>query len=598
MLIIKEESIMKDIRDDLFYDIRYRNVTACLYADSDGIISGIANALAAADDIGLTVDYSVIEGTEIMAGDLIMQISGSPKHITMAEDRMIGKISKFSGVATAARTFAKKAGNRIRVVCGSWKKMPEALKQDLRIAAGTGGVYTHILNEPMIYMDKNYVAMFGGIQAALMAASKLGGRKKVVQICGRYENGDIVREAWTAIRSGADIVFIDTGKIEDLKAVTEALKPIIHDLEESGGYRKVEFAYAGGIHLSEMEDLINAGADAIDVGRSICDAPLLDLHLEVTNVEDPESVHADYNLLDKSELKIEGIYLEQANLTELAAIVAEEIGIRSEDVLVIDVRDGAVALDILQKQLDPKQFIAKESFILERIGKLPNVKLIEDAHISSQGMLGWIAGDTEQIEEGQKAIEESRELAFKIRENISKRVIVFPTGAEVEHGEIEDTNTPLIMKCFEDAGFAVDKGNVLKDDIMLFSRQLLLAAEQGYGISITTGGVGAENKDFSVEAIQLLDKHARTPYIAKFHQGHGRHSKDGIRIAVGQMGLTTYIALPGPNDEVALCIDTVVRGVSEGWSKEILAEEIAVILRNRLKEKIGIKPDQNYHHGD
>ena len=101
-------------------------------------------------------------------------------------------------------------------------------------------------------------------------------------------------------------------------------------------------------------------------------------------------------------------------------------------------------------------------------------------------------------------------------------------------------------------------------------------------------------KDHSVEAVLRLDPQACTPYIAKFQVGHGRHSKDGIRIAVGQLGLTTFIALPGPNDEVSVCIDTVVRGISEGWSKEILAGELARILRTRLKEKIGVM--MHYHH--
>lgn len=61
-----------------------------------------------------------------------------------------------------------------------------------------------------------------------------------------------------------------------------------------------------------------------------------------------------------------------------------------------------------------------------------------------------------------------------------------------------------------------------------------------------------------------------------------------------KIGLTTFIALPGPNDEVSVCIDTVVRGISEGWSKEILAGELARILRTRLKEKIGVM--MHYHH--
>ncbi len=113
----------------------------------------------------------------------------------------------------------------------------------------------------------------------------------------------------------------------------------------------------------------------------------------------------------------------------------------------------------------------------------------------------------------------------------------------------------------------VDKGEVLKDDLTSFSTKLRKAAEQAYGVCITTGGVGAENKDYSVEAIQILDPNACTPYIAKFETGHGRHSKDGIRIGVGQEGMTTFIALPGPNDEVALCIDTVVEGLGKTGGK-------------------------------
>ena len=204
-------------------------------------------------------------------------------------------------------------------------------------------------------------------------------------------------------------------------------------------------------------------------------------------------------------------------------------------------------------------------------------------------MLGWIAGDEVDIDQSRQEIARSKEIGMQIMKAVSRRVIVFPTGSEIESGEVEDTNTTLVMQKFSEAGFTAEKGEVLKDDLYLFSGKLRLAAENGYGVSITTGGVGAENKDFSVEAIQLLDPKACTPYIAKFRAGHGRHSKDGIRIGVGQMGLTTYIALPGPNDEVSVCIDTVVKGVSEGWSKEILAHEIAKLLRTRLQKKIGIE---------
>lgn len=585
---------MEDMRDELFQGIIQKKVTACLYTDMDGIISGIAGALAEADKIGLSVDFSVCEGAEVFKGDLLMQISGSPKQISMAEDAIIGQISKFSGIATAARAFVKKAGNNVRIVCGSWKKMPLVLKQEIRKALETGGAHIRISDSPMVYLDKNYVTMFGGIQSSLSAASKFDGRKKVIQIKGRYEGGNIVREAWTAITSGADIIYVDTGKINDIIRVTQALKPLLSEMEENVGYRKIEFAFGGGVQFEDIDTLKEAGADIIGVGRSIVDAPLLDLHMEVTNVDDPTFTHIGYDLLDKSELRIEGVTLNQTNLNDLAAVIAEEIGVSREDVLVIDVRAGIVALDILQKRLDPEKFIAKEERILRRLRTLKGVTIAEDAHISSNGMLGWIVGSDADIAEGQRSIAVSRDLVEQIKRNISGRVIVFPTGSEVERGEIEDTNTPLIIEKFTKAGFSVDRGEILKDDVDLFARKLWRAAEKGYSVSITTGGVGAENKDHSVEAVLRLDPQASTPYIARFKAGYGRHSKDGIRIAVGQLGLTTYIALPGPNDEVSACIDTVVQGVSEGWSKAVLAGEVSRILRTRLQGKIGSAV--HHHH--
>jgi molybdenum cofactor synthesis domain-containing protein len=559
----------------------------------DGIVSGISGALEDAEKIGLTVDFCADEGDEVFSGDLIMQICGSPKQICMAEDMLIGRISKFSGVATAARNFAKTAGKDMRVVCGAWKKIPAAIKGNLRTAVETGGVHLRITDDPMVYLDKNYVAMFGGIQTSLAAAARFRDRKKAIQVRGRFEGGDIINEAWTAITAGADIVYVDTGKIEELKRVTEAIKPMLGRLEAEEGYRKVEFAFGGGAKIEELCALKDAGADIVDVGRGIVDAALLDLRLEVTKVTDPEDSHAGYSLLDKGELEIEGIVLEQSNLNELAAAVAEEIGIDAKDVLVIDVRDSTVTLDILRSRLDPAQFVSKEESILNRLRNLRGVILDANARISSNGMLGWIAGDNADMKLSRDAVSLSKRLGEQLARNISGRVIVFPTGIEIEKGEIEDTNTPLIMEKLTEAGFAADKGEILKDDVNLLYAKLLQAAERGYGVSITTGGVGAENKDYSVEAVMMIDSRACTPYIAKFKTGIGRHSKDGIRIAVGKAGLTTYIALPGPNDEVAVCIDTVVKGITENWSREVLAGELARLLRTRLKEKIEVT--RHYH---
>lgn len=58
---------------------------------------------------------------------------------------------------------------------------------------------------------------------------------------------------------------------------------------------------------------------------------------------------------------------------------------------------------------------------------------------------------------------------------------------------------------------------------------------------------------------------------------------------MGQEGVTTFVALPGPHDEVELCIDAVIKGISDGWSKETVAATVAGLLRTRLKEKLAEK---------
>jgi molybdenum cofactor synthesis domain-containing protein len=203
-------------------------------------------------------------------------------------------------------------------------------------------------------------------------------------------------------------------------------------------------------------------------------------------------------------------------------------------------------------------------------------------------MLGWIALDDDEI---QQSLKRSEEMAQEIRQKLSKKVIVFSTGAEVENGQIVDTNKPDIAQRMQKEGYVVTQGPTLKDDEAFITGHLRQAIENyGYGLVITTGGVGAEDKDHTIEAILAIDPEAATPYICRYEKGIGRHHKDGVRVAVGQVFETLIVALPGPNDEVRTSLDVLVRGLSMNLDKYSMAEEIAGHLRNRLHEKMK-------HHG-
>ncbi|MCG0275185.1 MAG: hypothetical protein L5655_03345 [Thermosediminibacteraceae bacterium] len=184
----------------------------------------------------------------------------------------MGVIGKASGVATAAAEMVDKARGRIRVVCGAWKKVPPEVRQDLRQAIAVGGAGIRIVDEPFVYLDKNYVRMFGGVGPAVRRARKLEGRVVVVQLRG--EEAPLTEEAKEAVAEGANILMVDTGKLQDLVLVNEVAS-------KEGFREKIRLAFSGGVTRDELDEIIAAGADIVDVGRAIIDAPLLDFTLDV-----------------------------------------------------------------------------------------------------------------------------------------------------------------------------------------------------------------------------------------------------------------------------------------------------------------------------
>lgn len=290
-----------------------------------------------------------------------------------------------------------------------------------------------------------------------------------------------------------------------------------------------------------------------------------------------------YDLLRKTELHIDDIFLSNANLSAIAAAAADVLGFEPSEVLVVDYRDGALVLDVHNTCVDARAIAGQEENLIESLGALPGVRVTDRTSVSSRGMLGWIGLDRERTI---AALESGERMATGILRNVANRVIVFSSGAEVERGEIEDTNIPAVMERLSGEGYQVMRGEVLRDDIGAIATRIREACETGgYGVVITTGGVGAEDKDQTVEAVREVDPDAATPYICHFEAGTGRHVKDGVRIAVGEYNGTLIISLPGPNDEVKASLGPMVRGLRAGAGKGELAESIAANLRSILREK-------------
>jgi nicotinate-nucleotide pyrophosphorylase (carboxylating) len=270
---------VRDVREELLRAVRARRVTAAIVADEPGVLAGTAQAIREAEALGLSVVALARDGSALAAGEEIARLTGSPAGIVRAEEVLLGLLAKPSGIATRTRAFVTRANGRPRVVSGGWKKMPGALKDMIRGAIVAGGGEPRILARPFAYLDKNWVALLGGVRSALAAVAHLDDLAKVIQVKGRH--GDLAAEACEAAEGGAAVVFVDTGRPEDVARVAAALAA-------RGLRRRVELAFGGGVTLDDVERLRALDVDVLDVGRQIVDAPLLDMRLDVVDARRTE----------------------------------------------------------------------------------------------------------------------------------------------------------------------------------------------------------------------------------------------------------------------------------------------------------------------
>ena len=242
-----------------------------LQARAKGFLAGIPFAHKTAKILGLEAKWKKASGDSIRRGEEIARFYGRAESILKFENLVIGLIGKPSGIATAAREASQKAGGRIRIVSGAWKKHPILIKEIIQEAVAAGGLSTRIIEGPFLYLDKNYVRLFGGVGKTLTALVD-DPTVKVIQVRGEFASID--REAREAIRNGARVIMVDTGSWRDLEKVLRVMKK---EKTSSG----VSIAFAGGIRIGDIPALIKKGVHILDIGSAILDAPWLELSYDV-----------------------------------------------------------------------------------------------------------------------------------------------------------------------------------------------------------------------------------------------------------------------------------------------------------------------------
>lgn len=241
-------------------------------ATEAGVIAGLKllDAQGADADAG-SWTLRVGEGSRVEPGQPLVEVEGSAAELAAAEDHVLGPLGWASGIATRCHDIVGDAPEGLRIVCGGWKKLPVALKPLLRAGLEAGGVGPRLLEGEFLYVDKNSVRLLGGTAQAVAAGRAVAHGPVAVQARSP-------EAALEAARAGAGAVMVDSTSLAVLGSVNEAL--VSHGLREG-----LVLAFGGGVTSARLADVARAGAEVVDIGREILDAPLLDLRFDLATEE-------------------------------------------------------------------------------------------------------------------------------------------------------------------------------------------------------------------------------------------------------------------------------------------------------------------------
>lgn len=292
----------------------------------------------------------------------------------------------------------------------------------------------------------------------------------------------------------------------------------------------------------------------------------------------------EFRLLGKRELRIQQLLLTGVDLGSCARAAASALGLKANEIMVTDVREDTMTFDILSPTISAEHIVSGKKALLNALASIPGVRITEKTDVHSEGILGLISLDDDS---GKEVLKQTIQMGAEIEARIEKRAMVFATGMEVITNQIRDSNSPFLLESLRDLGYQADQGPILEDKVETIARAFWEAAGDGYGLVVSTGGVGAEGKDQTLEALSRIDPKAIMPYVLVFRKGSGRHQKDGVRIGVGSLEKTRFVCLPGPHDEVKLAWGVLKDGLESKWENGMLAKALADTLRQKFLHLAG-----------
>lgn len=220
-------------------------------------------------DPNLKVKVVLKDGSEVTAGNEVIQIQGSMRSILKAERVALNFLQQLSGIATMTRKFVDAAASdRVKIL--DTRKTTPGLRALEKAAVLAGGGVNHRFGLfDMVLIKDNHLAAIAGFDELAKAIRKFRKSQPNIQIEVEADTLEQVR-AFLEI-DGIDVILLDNmtpAKIREAIAI---------------GKNKVKFEASGGVTLQNIRQIAATGVDYISIGAITHSARAIDFSLEMNN---------------------------------------------------------------------------------------------------------------------------------------------------------------------------------------------------------------------------------------------------------------------------------------------------------------------------
>ncbi|MCF7674699.1 MAG: carboxylating nicotinate-nucleotide diphosphorylase [Akkermansiaceae bacterium] len=247
-----------------------RRARAFAVARQDGAISGVAVAARVflAVDPKLDVEVLIPDGSQVVAGAMLMKIEGRAGSMLTAERTALNFMQRLSGVATlTARYVAAVKGTGTRIL-DTRKTTPgfRALEKQAVVHGGGSNHRMGLYDRAMV--KDNHLVAEGGAAVLQEAICQLKADYPEVEV--ELEADDLTQVRTFLGLDGVDYLLLDNMSCDELREAV-ALR---------GDLQSPQLEASGGVTLATVRGIAETGVDFISVGALTHSAPALDIGLD------------------------------------------------------------------------------------------------------------------------------------------------------------------------------------------------------------------------------------------------------------------------------------------------------------------------------